>query len=215
MSDYIRLPRSALCDIWRDPDLGRLLLYLMSRADCNGEAVINSGEICRELGYPRQRFRTLLGKLVSNHLLTTSPTTNATTIKFDTQQVKPKRQPPKQPPKQPPANHLPEVVKPKKFVPPTEEEVRDYVREKGYHFNPEQFVPHYESKGWRVGKEPMKDWRAACRTWEATWKEKHGNRFYFEIAVGATPQAAASGRGQHRNPTAYDIACDILGKSSN
>lgn len=107
MSDYIRLPRSALTDdLWRNPDLGRLLLYLMSKADCNGEAVVDSGEIYRALGYQRQKFRTLLGKLVGNHLLTALPTTNATTIKFDTQQVKSKRQPPKQPPQQPPANHL-------------------------------------------------------------------------------------------------------------
>lgn len=106
-SDTICLPRSALTDdLWRNPDLGRLLLYLMSKADSNGEAVIDSGEIYRALGFPRQRFRTLLGKLANNHLLTTLPTTNATTIKFDTQQVKPKRQPPKKPPCQPLANHL-------------------------------------------------------------------------------------------------------------
>ena len=107
MNDYIQLPRSALTDeLWRNPDLGRLLLYLMAKADCNGEAVVDSGEIYRALGFQRQRFRTLLGKLISNHLLTTLPTTNATTIKFDTQRIKPKRQPPLQPLLQPPANHL-------------------------------------------------------------------------------------------------------------
>ncbi len=41
MNDYIQLPRSALTDeLWRNPDLGRLLLYLMAKADCNGEAVL-------------------------------------------------------------------------------------------------------------------------------------------------------------------------------
>ena len=48
MNDYIQLPRSALTDeLWRNPDLGRLLLYLMAKADCNGEAVVDSGEIYR------------------------------------------------------------------------------------------------------------------------------------------------------------------------
>lgn len=107
MSDYIRLPRSALTDeLWRNPDLGRLFLYLIAQVDENGSTVVNSGEIFRALGIKRQTFRTLMNKLSANHLLTTLPTTNATTIKFDTQEVKPKRQPPKQPP----ANHLPTTI---------------------------------------------------------------------------------------------------------
>ncbi len=68
-----------------------------------------------------------------------------------------------------------------KFIPPTDEEIAAYVAEKGYHFNPAQFVPHYQSKGWKVGNQPMKDWHAACRTWEMRWKEKHGEQFYYEI----------------------------------
>lgn len=54
----------------------------------------------------------------------------------------------------------------KKFVPPTAEEVQEYIDEKGYSFDPEQFVAFYASKGWKVGSQPMKDWKAACVTWE-------------------------------------------------
>ena len=52
------------------------------------------------------------------------------------------------------------------FVPPTIEEVRAYCLEKGYDVDPEQFVDFYQSKGWKIGKSPMKDWQAAVRTWE-------------------------------------------------
>lgn len=60
----------------------------------------------------------------------------------------------------------------KRFTPPTVEEVREYVREKGYHVDPETFVDFYASKGWLVGKSPMKDWRAAVRTWAKDRKEQ-------------------------------------------
>ena len=64
------------------------------------------------------------------------------------------------------------VKKDRRFTAPTVEEVTDYVTEKGYHFNPEQFVSFYESKGWTIGKNsPMKDWKAACSTWEGRWKQ--------------------------------------------
>jgi hypothetical protein len=51
------------------------------------------------------------------------------------------------------------------FVPPTVEEVRAYVTEKGYRIDPEAFVAFYASKGWKVGTTPMKSWQAACVTW--------------------------------------------------
>ena len=53
-----------------------------------------------------------------------------------------------------------------RFVPPTVGEVSAYINEKGYHVNAEQFVDFYESKGWMVGKNKMKDWQACVRTWE-------------------------------------------------
>lgn len=52
-----------------------------------------------------------------------------------------------------------------KFVKPTVEEVRSYCAEKGYHIDEELFVAHYESKGWKVGKSPMKSWKSAITTW--------------------------------------------------
>lgn len=52
------------------------------------------------------------------------------------------------------------------FVPPTVEEAQAYIVEQGYSVDAERFVDFYTAKGWFVGKNPMKDWKAAVRTWE-------------------------------------------------
>ena len=49
---------------------------------------------------------------------------------------------------------------------PTLEEVQAYVTEKGYSVDAESFIAFYESNGWKVGKNPMKSWRAALVTWQ-------------------------------------------------
>ena len=53
-----------------------------------------------------------------------------------------------------------------RFAPPTLEEVRAYCQERMNTVDPERFVDYYTSNGWKVGKNPMKDWQAAVRTWE-------------------------------------------------
>jgi hypothetical protein len=58
------------------------------------------------------------------------------------------------------------VAPAKVFRPPTLQEVRDYCRERKNSVDPQIFLDHYTSNGWRVGRNAMKDWRAAVRTWE-------------------------------------------------
>ena len=53
-----------------------------------------------------------------------------------------------------------------RFTPPTIHEVAEYCQERQNSVDPQQFVDFYASKGWRVGNQPMRDWRAAVRTWE-------------------------------------------------
>lgn len=53
-----------------------------------------------------------------------------------------------------------------KFIKPTVEEIRAYCRERNNIVDAERFYDHYESNGWKVGKNTMKDWKAAVRTWE-------------------------------------------------
>ena len=54
----------------------------------------------------------------------------------------------------------------KTFSPPSIEEVRAYCEERKNNVDPERFIAYYQSNGWKVGRNPMKDWRATIRTWE-------------------------------------------------
>lgn len=54
----------------------------------------------------------------------------------------------------------------KRFIKPTLNEVKEYCIERKNTVNPQKFIDHYESNGWRVGRNPMKDWKASVRTWE-------------------------------------------------
>lgn len=54
----------------------------------------------------------------------------------------------------------------KKFITPTIEDVKAYCVERKNNVDPERFIDYYTSNGWKVGKNPMKDWKAAVRTWE-------------------------------------------------
>ena len=60
----------------------------------------------------------------------------------------------------------------RRFRAPSIEEVKAYCSERNNHVNAEQFVSFYESKGWKIGNQQMKDWKAAVRTWEQREKPK-------------------------------------------
>lgn len=54
----------------------------------------------------------------------------------------------------------------KRFTPPTYEQVSSYCKERNNTVDADVFIDFYESKGWMVGKNRMKDWKAAVRNWE-------------------------------------------------
>ena len=60
----------------------------------------------------------------------------------------------------------------KRFIIPTPEEVQAYCDERKNGILGQQFCDFYSSKGWKIGKEPMKDWKAAVRTWEIRRKDQ-------------------------------------------
>lgn len=60
-----------------------------------------------------------------------------------------------------------------KFKPPSREEVQSYIDEKGYSVDADRFIDYYTANGWKVGKNPMKDWKATIRNWE----RNNGNDF--------------------------------------
>ena len=55
---------------------------------------------------------------------------------------------------------------PKRFTAPSLEEVKEYCEERKNNVDPERFINYYTANGWKVGKNPMKDWKAAVRSWE-------------------------------------------------
>lgn len=78
--------------------------------------------------------------------------------------------------KAPPADKPPNS---QRFTPPSVEEVRAYCEERHNGIDPQRFVDFYEAKGWMLGKNKMKNWKAAVRTWEQreSKKEKELSEF--------------------------------------
>jgi hypothetical protein len=64
-----------------------------------------------------------------------------------------------------------------KFSKPSLEDLRARFTELGVPVSEaERFLAHYESNGWKVGKNPMKSWKAACVTWKVNYMERNGSR---------------------------------------
>lgn len=59
-----------------------------------------------------------------------------------------------------------------RFAPPTREEVAAYCQERQNNVDPQRWYDYYCANGWMVGKNKMKDWKAAVRTWE---RNQYGN----------------------------------------
>ena len=62
----------------------------------------------------------------------------------------------------------------RRFTPPTPTEVSDYGKTIGFELDGEHFVAYYETRGWMAGRQKMKSWRAAVRTWKIRAKQ-NGN----------------------------------------
>lgn len=87
----------------------------------------------------------------------------------------------------------------KRFAPPAVEAVEAYCRERGNGLDAQHFVDFYASKGWKVGNQPMKDWRACVRTWEKR------DRALSE-ARGPTASPPKRVQEQQYEQRAYDVS---------
>jgi len=89
-------------------------------------------------------------------------------------------------------------VKPKKpvarFIKPTVDDVRGYCQEKGYTFDPEAWMAHYEANGWKVGRNGMKSWKAACTTWSKRESKNTGQQKQYLTAAEKTAQRLRDSR---------------------
>ena len=79
-------------------------------------------------------------------------------------------------------------IKERKFRPPTLEEVKAYCTERNNAVDPQHFIDYYTANGWKVGKNAMKDWKAAVRTWESNGyggkKKKAACTNYKPVDIG-------------------------------
>lgn len=71
--------------------------------------------------------------------------------------------------------YIKEIYK-EKFSKPTLEEVKNYCIERNNKIDPQSFIDYYDSVGWKIGKNPMKNWKAAIRTWERNNNSKNQKR---------------------------------------
>ena len=67
-----------------------------------------------------------------------------------------------------------------RFTPPSLEDVQNYCLERNNSVDPQAFIDFYESKGWMVGKNKMKDWKAAVRTWERNRNNSKKEKTVFD-----------------------------------
>ncbi|PKM39062.1 MAG: hypothetical protein CVV04_12110 [Firmicutes bacterium HGW-Firmicutes-9] len=78
--------------------------------------------------------------------------------------------------------------KSRRFTKPTVAEITEYCRERGSGVDPQRFFDFYETKGWRVGNQPMQDWQAAVRTWEGREQAKPPNQAGAYAKKNGQPQ---------------------------
>ena len=81
------------------------------------------------------------------------------------------------------------TTKRKRFEKPTLSQITQYCLERNNNVNAEQFYDYYESNGWKVGKNSMKDWKAAVRTWEKNnYNRKPVNKNSKEDAINVVKE---------------------------
>lgn len=92
------------------------------------------------------------------------------------------------------------------MIKPTPEEVTEYARKVGFILDGNHFCDFYECKGWYVGKNPMKVWQAAVRTWKhkEVMNPKKGSRIESQTPADPTKVAEAKQRMEDRRQREWD-----------
>lgn len=193
LSGYVKLHRSLLEWTWHDePEtlsvwIHLLLLASFKQTDWHGiplqpgQVITSRDSLTKMTGLTDRKVRTALTRLKSTGSLTIKSTNRYTLISivnfefFQGQHDGSDQQSDQQSDK-PATNERPyrknvnkerSIEEPRKrFSPPSADEVEVYCWERGNTVDAQRFVDFYASKGWKVGSQPMRDWKAAVRTWE-------------------------------------------------
>ena len=185
---------------WSNPNTFRLFIYLLLKANYQqtkyegktlerGQLVTTLPQLATDNQQTIQQIRTSLSHLISTGEITVESNTRnriITVVKYNDYQVDNRQnnrqitdnQQTDQQTNQQLFNK--DIINNKKdkninksltrFIPPTVDEVSEYCLSRNNGIDPEEFVNFYESKGWMIGKNRMKSWQAAVRTWERSRK---------------------------------------------
>lgn len=142
-----------------------------------GQFVTGRKKLALETGLSEQECRTALDHLKATKELTIKATKRYSIITVNNWQLYQTKQPSNKPTSNQQAttnnndNNDNKNIRGRKFIPPSIEEVETYCLEKGYSVNAESFVNYYQTIGWMIGKNKIKDWKAAVRNWHSRSKE--------------------------------------------
>lgn len=190
---YIKLDRGISEWEWfTDGNMLKLWIYLLVNAQYQdgsfkgievkkGQVITGRKKLARVLNMSEQQIRTCLEHLESTNEITIKPTNRyslITIVKWaeyqycddmSNQQIN--QQTNQQiTSNQPTNNHNTRNIERKKerniFIRPSLEEVKKYCEERRNGVDPQRWFDYYTSNGWKVGRNSMKDWKAAIRTWE-------------------------------------------------
>lgn len=201
-------------EIWRNAEASQVYLYLLANADENMEVTASQKDISRATRLSIQQVKTAIKKLELTKLLTKKLTKFLTKVTYSLSvscDTLPTKKLTKLLTKKVTKQKEPKSTA--KFIPPTLEEVSEYVLEKQYHFNPEQFISFYQSNGWKVGKNPMKDWKAALCTWEQKWVEKYGYRYFYQVTIQPTNNGSIQDSRAQSRERLRAVATEIVAGS--
>jgi len=177
---WIKLHRQILEWEWySDNNCFRLFLHLILKANHKekrfkgielrvGSIVTSRDLLARETGLSSQQIRTALTKLISTNEITSVTSSQGTIIQivsYEKYQVSTNEITNEQPTSNQQSTTNNNVKKEKKFIVPTFNDVLEYCMQNNLDVDGIKFINFYESKGWMVGKNKMKDWKAAIRTW--------------------------------------------------
>lgn len=181
MSGWIKLHRQILDWEWySDVNCFRLFTHLLLKANHKekrfkgielniGSIVTSRDLLAKETGLSSQQIRTALNKLISTNEITSKTSPQGTILQivsYEKYQVSTNEVTNEQPTSNQRATTNKNDKKEKKFIAPTFQEVSDYCKQNNFSIDCNRFIDFYSSKGWMVGKNKMKDWRAAARTWK-------------------------------------------------
>lgn len=182
MSGWIKIHRQILDWEWySDINAFRLFMHLILKANhkekkfkglvLNAGSVVTSRDILAiEIGLSVQQIRTALNKLKSTNEITIKSNSQGTVIEivnYSKYQLSTNESTIEQPINNHQTTTNNNVNKERSiFIPPTFEQVSEYCTERKNNVDASKFFNFYEAKGWMVGKNKMKDWKAGVRTWE-------------------------------------------------